>query len=98
MECWLELKLIVDTMVSLGPLKFFDLISPTALVGGEKAHRKFFDQKYFVDLENLYQDVINGNFFKELDQTNFTQEKQKIIAFWKKQELVKIHEKMKDPV
>jgi len=35
MECWLEVKLIADAMVKMGPEDFFNLISPHALMGSE---------------------------------------------------------------
>jgi ketol-acid reductoisomerase len=45
-ECWYELKLIAESMVKMGPVEFFKLISPNALFGGEKARKILFDDSY----------------------------------------------------
>ena len=63
MECWMEVKLIADTMVKLGPKKFFELISPMALVGGELARKKLLDKHYFEQIETLYADIEAGRIF-----------------------------------
>lgn len=94
MECWLEVKLIADAMVKKGPLEFFKLISPNALIGGEKAREMLFDKAYQNKIERLWNDIESGSFFKEIDQSDFSQKKNQVLEFWKGQELSKVHDNL----
>ena len=96
MECWMEVKLIADTMVKLGPKKFFELISPMALVGGEIARKKLLDENYFDKLEQIYSDIESGEFFRQADTINFQQMRQNISSFWDGQELTQTHQELQD--
>ncbi|MCO4753280.1 MAG: hypothetical protein KC478_02305 [Bacteriovoracaceae bacterium] len=93
-ECWYEVKLIADAMVKMGPVKFFELISPNALIGSEVGHRELFDQDYFDKLEKIYQNIDNWEFEKELSQTNIQQMKDMIAKRWSDQRLSKVHDIM----
>lgn len=95
-ECWEEVRSIVDTMVTKGPQKFFELISPMALMGSERGRQKLFCEKYFAKLENIYQDIVSGDFFEEIEQTDFEKTKTDVISFWKKQELTQTHGELKE--
>ena len=96
MECWMEVKLIADTMVDLGPEKFFNLISPMALTGGELARTKLFDQNYFDQLENIYRDIDSGAFFKKVDSIDFQKTREEVLSFWKGQELTQTFKELKE--
>ena len=96
MECWMEVKLIADTMISLGPKEFFQLISPMALMGGELARKQFFDNHYFDKLEKIYHDIDSGKFFEHVDASDFDQVKRDVLAFWQQQELTQTHEELKE--
>lgn len=65
-ECWHELKLIVNAMVEMGPLAFYDLISPNALIGAEKGREKLITPEFKENLEGLLKDIQSGQFQKEL--------------------------------
>lgn len=93
-ECWHEMKLIADTMVRLGPEKFFDLISPNALAGSEIGRSALFGEDYMTRLESIYQSIDNGDFTRQLEETNFPALREKVSSFWKEQELTKTHERM----
>lgn len=93
-ECWYEVKLIADTMVKLGPVKFFELISPNALAGSEVGRKALFDQNYFDKLEKIYEDIDNWNFQSRLREADFGDLKRKVAAFWKDQKLSQTHTKM----
>jgi len=94
LECWMEVKLIADTMCKLGPHKFFDLISPNALIGGEKAQQQIFDKAYQETLDKLLKDIWSEKFFTEVDQTNIKDLKDRVNKFWSQQELSQTHEEM----
>ena len=96
MECWMEVKLIADTMVDMGPEAFFNLISPMALTGGELARKQLFDQDYFDKLEQIYRNIDSGEFFVRTDRTDFEQTRKDVLAFWKKQELTQTFNELKD--
>ncbi len=91
MECWYELKLIVDTLAKIGPDKFFDLISPNALIGSEKAKKIFFDDNFFQKIESLKSDIVNGIFFKEVENTDTNALRDQVKQYWKNEELTKVH-------
>jgi ketol-acid reductoisomerase len=93
-ECWYEVKLIAETMIKVGPEKFFELISPNALIGSEVAREIFFDQQYFKKLEKLASDIKEKKFTKVVDSTDVEELKKKVLNFWSKQELSSLHKEM----
>lgn len=94
LECWYEVKLITDALIKLGPLKFFNLISPNALIGGEKAKRAIFSSNYEEVSDQIMNDIWSGKFFKEVDETDFLNIKQEVLSFWKNEELVQVHNEL----
>jgi ketol-acid reductoisomerase len=96
MECWYEVKLIADTMIKLGPLKFFELISPNALIGGEKARKLIFNEEYNKVANKLLDDIWENKFFQEVDNQNFDALKNEVMSFWKNEELNTVHEDLKE--
>lgn len=92
MECWYELKLIADTLVKLGPLKFFDLISPNAMIGGEKAQKLLLNKEFSEGLDTLLSDIWSEKFFSEQESTDQIKLKEELLDFWKNEELTKAHE------
>lgn len=64
LECFLELRSISKALVDLGPEAFFNLISPNALLGSEKAYELFFDQNFSNKLDILWQDIECSHFQK----------------------------------
>lgn len=96
LECWLEVKLIADAMVKLGPIEFFKLISPNALIGGEKAQKLLFDKQYHEKLDSLADDIWNRDFFTECETLDFNQLRTDVLEKWQKEELVEVHNELKD--
>ena len=45
-ECFYEIKLIADTLLKVGPEKFFDLISPNALIGSQLGKDLLLDDNF----------------------------------------------------
>ncbi len=95
-ECWHEMKLIIDTIFRLGPINFFKLISPNALIGGEKGRRVLFDQQFKKQLDILLDDIWEGRFNDEIDSSNFEQTKNEIIERWSTSEFHTIYNKLHD--
>ncbi|MBT6325065.1 MAG: hypothetical protein HOJ35_03790 [Bdellovibrionales bacterium] len=93
-ECWHEMKLIVDTIFKLGPIDFFKLISPNALIGGEKGRKVLFDQQFQKKLDILLDDIWEGRFTEEIDSCNFEQTKDEIIERWSASEFHTIYNKL----
>lgn len=93
-ECWYEVKLIADTMIKLGPEKFFEMISPNALIGSEVAREKIFNQDFFNKIDELAEEIKEKKFAKTVDETNFDQLKNKVMNFWKDQEINSVHKEM----
>lgn len=94
MECWLETKLICDAMVKMGPLEFFKLISPNALIGGEKAQKQLVSGEFNKILDGLIDDIWDKKFFKECDETDINKLQAEVLKFWEKQELTKTHKEL----
>lgn len=88
-ECWHELKLIVNAMVDKGPEGFFDLISPNALIGGEKGYQKLFTPDFHKNLNSLLIDIQDGTFNSEIDKANVEETRKIIRSRWAKEPLQK---------
>lgn len=93
-ECWYEVKLIVDTLIKIGPEKFFNLISPNALVGSEIGRSAIFTDHYFIALNNIYNHIQSGEFEKQLHNVNIDQVRKDVLEFWQKEELTTLHQTM----
>lgn len=95
-ECFYEVKLIADTLLKVGPLNFFDLISPNALVGSQVGKEVLFDENFKFKLQKILEDITNGNFDNCLKNTNTESLREDIKSYWKTQELNTVYEKLKD--
>lgn len=73
LECFLELRSISKALVDLGPEAFFNLISPNALIGSEKAYQLIFDQELQNKLEILWQDIESSRFQKQCAEISETE-------------------------
>ena len=93
-ECWYEVKLIVDTLIKIGPEKFFNLISPNALIGSEIGRSAIFTDHYFIALNNIYNHIQSGEFEKQLKNVNIDQVRKDVLKFWQKEELTTLHQTM----
>lgn len=94
MECWLEVKLIADAMVKLGPKEFFELISPNALIGGEKAQKLIFDDNYMKTLEKLSSEIWNREFFTTCEEIDSTKLRTDVVNRWSKEKLTQTFERI----
>ncbi len=93
-ESWYEVKLIVDTMIEKGPLEFFSLISPNALIGSEKGRKILCGKQFKNNMKKLNKDIFDNTFYKEVANTDFKKISKDVKDFWKKEELEQIHQKM----
>lgn len=94
LECWLEVKFIASAMIDMGPTDFFKLISPNALLGGEKAQKMIFDKAYQTKLKQLCSEIWEGRFFEEVEQADFKKVQAEVELFWKNSELQKVHNQL----
>jgi len=90
LECWREVKLIADAMLKIGPKGFHEMISPNALIGGDKAQHLLFDKPFQQKLEQLAEDVWSGKFLEEIEELNTPNRRQKIAEYWGQSELEKV--------
>lgn len=86
-ECFYESKLILDTIFKLGPHKFFDMISPNALLGSQIGRDLLFDTHFKQKLEQLLSDIENHHFQQAIKTTDISAIKKQVSQFWLKQEL-----------
>ncbi len=93
-ECWHEVKLIADTMVKMGPARFFELISPNALAGSEAGRLALFGEDYLEKLEVLYSKIEDSSFANSLKDADFNKIKNQVVSFWSDQQLTKTHERI----
>ena len=91
MECWLEVKLIADAMVKLGPEAFFQLISPYALKGAVDAQEVLFDKAYQEKLEMLWNRVESGEFLKSVETTDMNELRDKTLNLWREREINQVY-------
>lgn len=94
MECWFELKLIVDTLCEKGPEEFFNLISPAALIGGEKARHLLFDSDYEAKLDRILNDIQTNKFQSQLKESDAKTVRESIVKQWCSSPLQKAHESL----
>lgn len=94
MECWMEVKLIANAMVNLGPMEFFKLISPNALIGGEKAQALIFNKEYQTILEKLSKDIWSEKFFTECEKIDSNKLRTEVLTRWSNEKLTKTYEKI----
>jgi ketol-acid reductoisomerase len=95
-ECWHELKLIVNAMVEEGPIGFFDLISPNALIGSEKGYQKLFHEGFRQNLKSLLTEIQNGTFDTELQNTNPENTRKLIRTRWQQSRLQQTFDKLQE--
>lgn len=95
MECFLELKSISQALVTLGPEAFFQLISPNALIGSQKGKKHLVDANFKKNLEQLYADIADGTFFKEVE-TDADKIRKDVLEEWKKEELTSVFKSLKE--
>jgi ketol-acid reductoisomerase len=81
-ECWHELNLVVKAMVEKGPEGFYDLISPNALVGSEKGFKRLLTPEFKSNLKSLLNEVQDGTFNQELQETDVEELRATIRARW----------------
>ncbi len=89
LECWHELKLIVNAMVDMGPEGFYDLISPNALIGSEKGYQKLITPDFKQKLDDLYSEIESQQFNQEIKHTNISEIRNTIRARWEQSALMK---------
>jgi ketol-acid reductoisomerase len=95
LECWMELKLIADAMVKMGPVEFFQLISPNALIGAHKALPKLLNRDFYEGLEELYRDIESGQFYSECQKVSVDEQRLQVLDEWKNSSLFETYTRLK---
>ena len=95
-ECLFESKLIIQTLEKVGFERFFEIISPNALIGGEKAKNSSHFQGVKVLFENLLDDISSRKFYEEVDKSNVSALRQKVLSDWKSSEVTHEWEKQRN--
>ena len=95
-EAWYEVKLIADTLMKVGPEKFFELISPNALIGAQKGREILLNEEFNNNLDQLLEEIYSGQFFSEIKESNYDELKKQTLGFWKGQELSQVHKKFEN--
>lgn len=93
-ELWHEVGLITKVMVDRGPVAFFDLISPNALIGSEKGRKLLVDSGLEQKMRTLLSEIESGSFAREAQGVNVQQLRQSIVERWKKDPLGQTIERM----
>lgn len=95
MECWMELKLIADTMVKMGPEHFFNLISPNALIGGQRASEQLLGADFEKKLQNIFEDIKSGEFDRHCQTVSVDEIRTQVLDEWKGSSLSATYKKLK---
>lgn len=95
MECWMELQLITNALVEKGPEAFFEMISPNALLGADRAQKKLQTKAYPKALEELWEDIKSGDFTQTCQQSSFDEVRMQVQEDWKHSELQQTYERLK---
>ena len=95
-ECFYESKLIVDTILKVGPQAFFELISPNALIGSQIGRDRIFDSELEEKFKTALLEIQQDDFYHQLQQVDIDSLKNEVKEFWKNQDLQKTYESLKD--
>lgn len=95
MECWMELQLITNALVEKGPAAFFDMISPNALLGADKAQKKLQIQDYPHALKELWEEIKSGDFTQTCQQSSFDEVRKQVREDWDQTELQQTFDRLK---
>jgi ketol-acid reductoisomerase len=94
MECFLELKSISQAFVTMGPIAFFNLISPNALIGSQKGRKLLLNESFDQAMEKILIDIKNKGFYKEVEiDANLL--RQQVVKEWDLEELSQTFLKLK---
>jgi len=94
LECWHELKLIINAMIEKGPQDFFNLISPNALIGAKKGYDTLMREELKNNLDALFTDIQNGIFFHEIESKSVQAVRNEFKFFWENSPLQITHQKI----
>jgi ketol-acid reductoisomerase len=92
-ECLYESKLIIQTIEKLGFKRFFEIISPNALYGGQKAQSSTEFQSLRTLYTRLIDDISNNTFYEEVDKTDFDKLRTDVIEDWSNSKISSAWEK-----
>ncbi len=95
-EAWYEVKLIADTLIKVGPQRFFELISPNALAGSYYGKRTIIDSQFEKNIDALLEDIYSGQFQKNLEKTDMKKLREETNLFWESQPLLKTHQRLEN--
>lgn len=91
-ECFEESYLIIKALNKLGPEKFFNAISPNALIGAKKGKEILINQDFDQAISKLWNQISNGDFSNEINQKNsYMNALTEIQSYWRHSELNKTH-------
>lgn len=96
MECWVEGQLIANTLCEKGPDAFFNLISPNALLGAQKASNILIDENFKNKLEDIWSDIDSGKFLEEAAQINVSELRKKVLSDWEQSPLSKTFNRLQN--
>ena len=94
LECCFETKLIVNTILKKGFKEFFNIISPNALLGAQKALNKINASSYNDSLDELLEEICSEKFFTEIEQTDISSVRKEVLSEWSKSSIDTIHDKL----
>ena len=95
-ECFYEVKLIADTLLKVGPQKFFELISPNALIGSEVGREFLFGPDFKDKLTKMLNQIEEGYFDSLIEKSNVEELRKNISQFWQNQDLTQTYNRLKD--
>ena len=82
LECCLEAKYILNTLIKIGFKDFFEIISPNALIGAEKATKLFFTHEFEHKFDQLFQEIQSGKFYEEIATTQIDTIRKKMVSLY----------------
>jgi ketol-acid reductoisomerase len=95
-ECWYEMRLIANTLLEKGPLDFFELISPNALIGAAQESNKLISGDLREKFEAIMENIENKGFYQQVDEANVDDIRDKVRKEWENTLLQQMHNKLGD--
>ena len=82
LECCIESKFIINTILGVGFNKFFEMISPNALIGAEHATNRLFDEEFQKKLNELLGDISDNSFLEKIKTSNVDTIRKKMVSLY----------------
>jgi len=96
LECCLEAKYILNALLKIGFSDFFQIISPNALIGANKAHNLLFSKEFEQKFDQLFHEIEEGQFYQEIESSDIDTLRRKMVSLYSEGDIEKTRALLKE--